>query len=110
MKRNPKLRVKIKSLAEEAKIIRVEERRANQAGDYYLQSSLREHRVGIVRDVSRQTLIAYQYLRGIPYKHCGQAIQDGDKGPVEKMIKRYGSLRHTDLDQWLNEEHLAQAA
>lgn len=91
MKRNPYLRVKIKSLADEAKTIRQEERAANAKRDYQTQSNLREHRVGKVRRAARETLLAYQYLRGIPYEACEKpGSSEVNWKSVERMCKEYG--------------------
>jgi hypothetical protein len=57
--------VKIRSLAEEAKIIRYEERKAGGTGPLY--EDLRGHRVRDVRQEQRSSLIDYAYLRGMPY-------------------------------------------
>lgn len=60
-----KFRVKIKSLAEEARIIRKEEQRFDgQSSD---RGVLRHHRITVVRDEQRATLLAYAYLKGVPY-------------------------------------------
>lgn len=87
------LRVKIKSLAEEARVIRREELRAlrrNKTGPAYTPSgspggpkkpkrkaspqrdpdlfhSLRAHRRVDLRPEQRAALLAYAYLRGVPY-------------------------------------------
>jgi hypothetical protein len=58
-----KFRVKIKSLAEEARIIRDEEKKRTG----WVRCGLHAHRIGTVRYEQRHTLLAYAYLRGIPY-------------------------------------------
>jgi len=60
----PFLKVKIKSLAEEARIIRKEEKR--EANKYH-KRELRDHRIGTVRDEARAAQLAYAFLRGKPY-------------------------------------------
>jgi hypothetical protein len=55
------LRVKIKSLAEEARIIRSEEQRVRRGT---LRDELRTHRVTVVRSESRSAHIAYGLIRG----------------------------------------------
>jgi len=90
------LKVKIKSLAEEARIIRVEERRANGQKRYSTQSQLREHRVGIVRFEARHSLLAYQYIRGKAFYSCESKKADVSKIDwlrVISMIKKYGGRR-----------------
>ncbi len=65
------LKIKIKSLAEEAKIIKKEERkllaqaRRTQGQDLYAKyDSLMGHRKGIVRFECRATHLAYAFIRG----------------------------------------------
>lgn len=67
-----RLRVKIKSLAEEAKIIRHEERRIGttrfpQMYQDSVRGCLRHHRVTRVRDEARAAQLAYAIMRGVPY-------------------------------------------
>lgn len=61
-----KLKIKIKSLAEEAKIIRFEEK--FYPGNSFFRESLKQHRVYIVREEARHALLAYAFMRQIPYK------------------------------------------
>lgn len=97
MKRNVKLRVKLKSLAEEARIIRLEERRANHHKDYELQNSLAMHRKFTVRGEARSSLLAYQYLRGVPYHVCECPSKDNppDWEAVASMVRRFGGKGET---------------
>lgn len=81
------LRVKVKSLAAEAAIIKHEERR--HRGD--LRAGLREHRVGVVRREQRATLLAYAFLRGVPVTCVeGSALTPPDWSRVQKMVEKYG--------------------
>jgi len=83
------LKVKIKSLAAEAAIIRKEERKLTGVSRWHLQ----DHRKGIVRGVARQSLIAYQHIRGRdPSVHVPRdpGIWRRDCPEVIRMIKRYG--------------------
>ncbi len=101
--KNPFLRVKLKSLAAEARIIRIEEVRAGK--QYDLQGALRDHRIFTVRRAARETLLAYQYLRGIPYevveKPNSKAIT---LKPIVTMTNKYGQKRinENDLLAWMN--------
>lgn len=80
------LKVKIKSLQEEAKIIRKEERRNED-----FKKGLREHRKKIVRPESRHTHLAYAFLRGRPYKTVEpKAHTEPDWIRARKMVERYG--------------------
>lgn len=76
------LKVKIKSLAAEAAIIRREERQALKAGRWGVAhqkteesealfgeyNQLHNHRTHAVRDAARVALLAYGFLRGRPYR------------------------------------------
>lgn len=74
------LKVKIKSLAEEARIIRREETKAlcrslppemrTKYRDLDLYGELRQHRVWDVRREQRASLLAYAFLRGKPLSAC----------------------------------------
>ena len=74
-----KLKIKSKSLAEEARIIRKEEQKLKQHSrntigiDYKREfrsaiSCIKEHRTGIVRYESRATHLALAFLNNKPYK------------------------------------------
>lgn len=58
-----KLKIKAKSLAAEARIIRREERRFKG----WKRESLQMHRRGIVRDTARATYLAIAFMKGRPY-------------------------------------------
>lgn len=93
------LRVKIKSLAEEARIIRREEQRCRDSllrtpaefpdqraalcGSY---ASLRAHRITDVRRESRYSLLAYALLRGRAYR-TQEAKADPSKIDRDKLAK-----------------------
>lgn len=61
------LKVKIKSLACESNIIRLEERKAKKFKQTALLNDLTEHRKNAVREHSRYALLTYAYLRGKSY-------------------------------------------
>lgn len=113
MKRNPYLKVKLKSLAEESKIIRHEKnhlKRNPYAGSVGYINGLHWHRIDHVRVEARATLLAYQYLRGIPYSVC----EPGPKSEpawdkVKRMVKMYGGVEF-DHEKWKNGEQLRKAA
>jgi len=96
-----KLRVKIKSLAAEATIIRKEEKKYD--GQSPERATLRLHRIVDVREESRAAQLAYAYLRCKPYKSIEQKA--GRPIPVkrlESLIRKYGS--HTAIEgfaKWL---------
>jgi hypothetical protein len=93
------LKVKVKSLAAESKIIRLEEYRAKTVG---ARASLHQHRVGVVRSATRHTLLAYGYLRGRSYGQLEVTCKrPPDWSAVEKMIKKYGPPAHnTSFEEW----------
>lgn len=96
------LKVKIKSLAEEARIIRLEEHRAKSKKDTFLLNGLKQHRIGIVRYEARHSQLAYAYLRGRQY-HQVESIctTDPDWSRVEKLIKKYyGSIDSDHFKEW----------
>lgn len=95
MSRITHLKIKIKNLADESRVIRLEEKKALKNGrtclkksreldekafsetatpfsdyattHYDSYKSLNDHRRGIVRDVSRENLLTYGFLRGRSY-------------------------------------------
>lgn len=90
------LKVKVKSLAEEAKIIRKEEKRAKRLS---IRIGLHDHRVGIVRYEARHANLAYSFLKGRSYAEIeGGAKEAPDWNKVRKMVEKYGS--HCS---WLND-------
>jgi len=81
------LKVKIKSLAEEARIIRKEERQSK--GEK--REGLYLHRVGTVRRAARHTLLAYGFLRGREYRQIEAKCETTPMWPeVFKMVAKYG--------------------
>ncbi|MCA9233250.1 MAG: hypothetical protein KDA57_21580 [Planctomycetales bacterium] len=87
--RSPFLRVKLKSLAEEARIVRREERKAHSD----VRSSLHDHRVHVVRKAARNTHIAYGLLLGKTLEQIeGTATpaRPPDWKAIEKMVRQYG--------------------
>ena len=105
------LKIKLKSLAEEARIIRHEEKKLG--GQNWGSSSvpLREHRIHVVRVAARRTLLAYGYLRGKKYNQLEQCTRTpfeymGVK-EITKMVQKYGSPKTTeeDIKNWLLESH-----
>lgn len=80
------LRIKLKSLAAESRIIRQEERRNKR-----LASQLAVHRRDVVRPAARNTLLAYSFLRGRYYgdvEHLAKVPPNWKE--VERMVVQYG--------------------
>lgn len=92
------LKVKVKSLAAESRIIRREEERSR--GD--LRDQLRAHRRREVRREQRATQLAYGYLRGIAMSRIEpKPLTEPDWKRVEAMVKRYGAPGASEgLDTW----------
>lgn len=108
------LKIKIKSLADEARTIRKEELRLrglmrdNPAQRTAQNSGTREglylHRVKAVRDASRASLLAYAFLRGKPY-----AVVENNKtgnwpplAEVRRLASKYGGteLKPDAIKEW----------
>jgi hypothetical protein len=83
------LKVKIKSLAEEARIIRLEERRSKPGGQQ--QNELHAHRVRDVRNEQRHSLLAYAFIRGVALSKC-EPHSDSlpDWARVAKLVEKFG--------------------
>ncbi len=95
------LKVKIKSLAEEARIIRAEERKSE--GDK--REGLYNHRVGTVRRAARNTLLAYGFIRGLKYRQIEVKCEETPSWPeVAKMVVKYG-LQDYGWKLWKRGEH-----
>jgi len=83
------LKVKAKSLADEAKIIRKEEGRAKS---WYDMIQLKEHRRTVVRYEARSALLAYGFLRGTPYRTMEPSTKPGNEPDwkrVRQLIHKY---------------------
>lgn len=100
------LKVKIKSLAYEAQVIRLEEHRAKgrrvgpgefKGRDDRLRLQLREHRIKDVRGEQRHSLLAYAFLRGRSYLSCEggkprQWWQEPDWTRVATLVRVFGPV------------------
>lgn len=95
------LRVKIKSLTEEARIIRHETRRAKarkrmeRVQRIALVNALTDHRRVGLRVAARRTFIAYGYLRGREYLKIehenSRELSGTDWREIARMVVKYGS-------------------
>lgn len=99
-----KFRVKIKSLAEESRLIRIEEKRCVGPKHDSTRGHLWWHRVSIVRREQRSTFLALAFLRGVPYL----AIESPNSKPVDtKAVLRilqslaFKTKASEQLDLWL---------
>lgn len=94
------LRVKIKSLAEEARIIRHEERQTRGREKWNLQY----HRKTVVRPEARASLLAYCLLRGRTYETIEQSPHTNpDWSKVSRMVAKYGSCSTDAADRRVKE-------
>jgi hypothetical protein len=87
------LKVKIKSLAAEQGIIRLEKRKALQCKkvDVDLVNALQAHRVLAVRPEARASLLAYGLLRGQTRDQIEpRAKSEPNVKRVNDMIRKYG--------------------
>ena len=91
------LKVKIKSLAAEAVIIRQEARKVSGRQRYVLNC----HRTEVVRPAARHSLLAYSILRGRPYelmeKKC---YQPPNWKTVAAEAKRFGG-EEVQIVEWI---------
>ena len=86
------LKIKCKSLAAEAQIIRAEERKF--PGEHPIRYGLHEHRVLDVRRAARSSYIAYGFLKGMPYMQIeSKAKKPPNWGEILTMIKKYGTTK-----------------
>jgi hypothetical protein len=103
-KMNTFLKVKIKSLAAEAKIIRLEEKKAKARKNRDLIVNLREHRIHTVRKECRASHLAQGFLKGRPYKSMEAfCYQEPDWKKVQSMIERFGEGDKRELVQRFSE-------
>ncbi len=107
------LKVKIKSLAAESQIIRLEENKVlgRKKPDTLLYLSLREHRTADVRREQRAALLAYAFIRGKQYAACEKPATDNppDLSRVRQLVEKFGGIPlrakpcHLDtITQWAN--------
>lgn len=99
------LKIKIKSLAAEAQIIRLDERKALNAGRYMTYNSLRNRRVHDVREEARASLLAYAILRNRTYA----SVESSTHQPlpaymlekIDKIVGRFGDRKNVSAKDWI---------
>lgn len=101
------LKIKIMSLAAEARIIRTEEKRwpgtAPGANLGSPRAGLHEHRITVVRPEARVALLAYGFLRGRRYRQIeAKALEAPNWGRVVALVNKYGAAKVTpdDIQAW----------
>ncbi len=88
-----KLKIKIKSLAEEARIIKLEERKLKEQGRHDDINTLHKHRTYDVRNAARETLIVYGYIRGLPYASIEKnPVKPPNVLVIRNMLKKHGTM------------------
>lgn len=95
MKHTVELKIKIKSLAAEAAIIRHEERKNFGMSKWNLQN----HRKTVVRDAARRALIAYTHIWGHDisvHMHSDTYQRLTDLEHVVKMVQKYGDAESVE--------------
>lgn len=86
------LKVKIKSLAEEARIIK---QAIHQTKDLATKCELRGHHVYVVRKESRHSQLAYAFLRGREYSEVEFKCETPpDFKKIEELTERFGEVCH----------------
>ena len=111
------LLIKAKSLADEARTIREQERKlkAKGLGPSREYQSLHLHRTGIVRDEARLTHLARAYLRKMPYTHVERTVRaenrltEGDHKRIAAMVSKYGEVKveWTEVWGWVEAQPIA---
>lgn len=98
------LKVKVKSLAAESRIIRLEERKAKKCKKGGLRESLYHHRINIVRPTARSSNLAYGFMCGVAYLDMERTCRSApDWKAVERMITKYGGGLHNKALSLLEE-------
>lgn len=94
-----KLRVNIKSLATEAKIIRQETARCGRR----YKAGLAEHRRGRLREEARYANLALAMVRGRPYRTVEQkcGVLPDLKRLAEKVRRAYWNFEEKHVKAWL---------
>ena len=83
------LKVKIKSLADEARIIKREIKGKHSPS---IKNGLRLHHINVVRVEARHTHLAYGFLRGREYWQLERKAKEApDWKKVRRMIEKYGT-------------------
>lgn len=104
---SPELKVKVASLAAEAKIIRRIERRLKKAKARKPEltldfQSLQQHRREHVRWHARHTHLAYGFIRGLSYKAMEQKcrVQPSMKAIMDMITKYGGPITTERMHAW----------
>lgn len=92
------LKIKVTSLAAEARLIRAEERR--WPGQSVVRTGLHQHRVLDVRRESRSACLAYGFLRGRAYRVLeATSFTEPDWKRVQTLVEKYAGGDPRDIRQ-----------
>ncbi len=100
-----KLRVNVKSLVCESRIIRKEIKRILKTSDgtdakARTASTLERHRKVVVRDETRHALLAMGFVKGTPYRRIEQATREGNEPNAERIANKLKRMcRYTDVSE-----------
>lgn len=95
--RREMLRVKVKSLAEEARIIRREEKKSHGM----IRAELYEHRIGIVRREARAACLALGLCKGRTIEQMEPTSKSKpDYKRVYELMRRYGTIGFVPPESW----------
>lgn len=106
------LKVKVKSLADEAAVIRFEEKKYLDRRPGTIWWQLNYHRIVEVRKEARAAHLAYNFLRGTPYRDVEASYHDEPNWErVVQLVKKYGAPgQWTGVEAWRNIGHNSAAA
>lgn len=126
------LKIKIMSLAAEARIIRAEERKWPRERDipkdqreeplqqarWRTREQLAAHRKFDVRTEARSALLAYGFLRGRAYRQIEQSCyEDPNSNRITELVCKFGGRSPKDkaeifrqVREWQKQEPMAKAA
>jgi hypothetical protein len=98
------LKINVKSLAEEARINRLEAARTADRQTFF---SLVEHRRGPLRKEARYSQLAYAFLRRRPYRRTEAKTRPGNEPcprRLHKKISRFAAgFELFEIENWLSE-------
>lgn len=89
------LKVKLKSLAAEAKIIKEMEKKYRNE-----REELHNHRVNVVRWEARHTHLVYGFLRGLKREQIEKTKHFVDFRKLETMLAKYGDMTKKQRDEF----------
>ena len=99
------LKIKIKSLVAEAKIIKQEAKKVTEETKW----GLLHHNVTVVRPVTRRNLLAYAMIRNHPYSKTESKVSPEkclgltDFNNILVLAKRFGATDKEQMQQWMVE-------